>query len=243
MLAAQDFRQTLARVLRLAPRHPLMAANHDAFMTVDHDRPLEDCRFVVLDTELTGLDVRRDEIVSIGAVRIEGMAIAAGESFYRLIQPKAGLPKASTLIHRITPEQVKDRPRLRAVLPALIEFVDGCLIVGHHVGLDMGFLNRACRTVYGAPLANPCLDTMRMAQIYRAQQWESSYDRYQGNVSFALPDLAAEFGLPRFPQHNALADALQTAYLFLYLARKLSGGGVRTLRELFEAGRSWRWYL
>lgn len=233
----------LSRVLNLTPRHPLMAANHAAFAVVDHDRPLENCRFAVLDTELTGLDARRDEIVSIGAVRIEGMGIVAGESFYTLVQPKVGLPKESTLIHRITPEQVRDRPRLRSVLPGLLEFLDGCLIVGHHVGLDMGFLNRACRTVYGAAPANPCLDTLRMAQIYRAQQWESSYDRYQGNVSFALADLSAEFGLPRFPEHNALSDAFQTAYLFLYLARKLSGGGVRTLRDLYEAGRSWRWYL
>lgn len=95
----------------------------------------------------------------------------------------------------------------------------------------------------GGKLVNPCLDTLHMARIYRAGQWENFYDRYDLKVSYALSDLSAEFDLPRFPAHTALGDAMQTAYLFLYLVRKLKDGGILTLRDLFEAGRSWRWYL
>jgi len=229
--------------LKRTPLHPLLAANRESFRVVDHDKPLAECRFTVLDTELTGLDADRDEIVSIGAVRLEGLSIRAEQSFSRLVKPRRAMPKTSTLIHRITPSQVRDAADLSDVLPDFVEFLNGTLVVGHNVGLDMAFLNKACLELMGGTLMNPCLDTMRMAQIHRAEQWENYYDRYDLKVSYGLADLAGEFSLPRFPAHEALSDAMQTAYLFLFLVRKLRDGGIETLRDLFEAGRSWRWYF
>jgi DNA polymerase-3 subunit epsilon len=227
---------------RPGPPHPLLVANRERFQAFDTGVALEECVFTVLDTELTGLDPRHEEIVSIGAVRVRGLRIMPGETFSVLVRPRKDLPKQSTLIHRITPQQVRDRPRLRHVLPEFLDFVGSSLIVGHHVGLDMAFLNRALDGVYGHKLENPCLDTLRMAQIHRAEHWENYYDRYALNVSYALSDLADEWGLPRFPAHNALFDAMQTAYLFLYLIRKIKGGGLVTLNDLYRAGRNWRWH-
>ncbi|THB67062.1 MAG: 3'-5' exonuclease [Desulfovibrio sp.] len=225
------------------PRHEALKRIHERFRNLDQTKPLSDYSFVVLDTELTGMTPSTDEIVSIGAVRIRDFCVQPSECFYSLIQPRDPMPKKSTLIHRITPEEVKTAPRLRTVLPDLIEFLNGSLIVGHHIGLDMSFLNRASRRVFRADIINPCLDTMRLAQAYQAEMWENYYDRFQLNVSYNLRDLANRFGLPVFPQHNAMQDALQTAYLFLFLVKKLNKGGVSTLKDLYMVGRSWRWYL
>ena len=225
------------------PREERLRVNHEMFRRLDQEKPLAEYSFVVLDTELTGMNARQDEIVSIGAVHIEDFCVQPRDSFYTLIQPKDPMPKKSTLIHRITPDEVKNAPRLREVLPDLLDFLNDSLIVGHHIGLDMSFLNPAVRRVFGAELISPCLDTMRLAQAYEAEMWENYYDRYQLDVSFNLRDLAKRFGLPVFPQHNALQDALQTAYLFLFLVKKLNKGGVATLNDLYQVGRSWRWYL
>jgi len=229
--------------LRRTPKHPLMATNHAAFQKVDHDRRLDECVFTVLDAEMTGLDPCRDEIVSLGAVRLDGLSIVPDKTFARLVKPDGDVSKTSTLIHRITPSQAARAEPLDKVLPEFVEFLNGTLIVGHNVGLDMSFLNRACRRLFGAELANPCLDTMRMAKIHREEMWENYYDRFDLNVSYNLSDLAKEHSLPRFPAHDALADAMQTAYLFIFLVRKLKDGGIVTLRDLFDAGRSWRWYF
>lgn len=210
---------------------------------LDQSLTLGDYVYTVLDTELTGLSARREEIVSIGAVRVRGMAIAPGESFSALVRPSIPLPKTSTLIHRITPEAIAEAPPLADVLPGLIEFCKGTLIVGHHVGLDMSFINRACKKNHGQPMANPCLDTMRMAMLWREKRTPSHYEQFNLNISYVLTDLAREFDLPRFTAHEALGDALQTAYLFIYLAKKISGNKPLTLRELFRAGQSWRWYM
>ena len=222
---------------------PVLEENNRLCRALDQNRPLEDYVYTVLDTELTGLSARKEEIVSIGAVRVRGMAIHPGESYSALVRPSIPLPKTSTLIHRITPEAIAEAPSLAKVLPELIEFCKGTLIVGHHVGLDMGFLNRACKKNHGQPLANPCLDTMRMAMLWREKRTPSHYEQYNLNISYVLTDLAREFELPGFTAHEALSDALQTAYLFIYLAKKISAGRPMTLRELFRAGQSWRWYM
>ncbi|MCL4538521.1 MAG: 3'-5' exonuclease, partial [Bacteroidetes bacterium] len=59
-------------------KHPAIIANHKRFERFHQNRPIETYEFVSLDTELTGLDLRRDAIVSIGAVRIEGLQIITG---------------------------------------------------------------------------------------------------------------------------------------------------------------------
>lgn len=239
-------RDRLQRLLVPASRRPALPAldeNNRLCRDVDQNRLLEDYTYTVVDTELTGLSVRADQIVSIGAVRVRGLTQVPGESFAALVRPTIPLPKTSTLIHRITPEAIAEAPALADVLPEFIRFCSGTLIIGHHVGLDMAFLNRACRRLYGRPMGNPCLDTMRMAMVWRDKRLPSHYERFNLNISYVLNDLAEEFDLPRFPAHEALGDALQTAYLFQYLARKIARNSPLTLRELFRAGQSWRWYM
>ena len=237
---------SLRRLLGLAPKAsnlPALDENNRLCRELDQNRPLTDYVYTVLDTELTGLSARKEEIVSVGAVRVRGLAIAPGESFSSLVRPNIPLPKVSTLIHRITPEAIAEAPPVEQVLPGLVEFCKGTLIVGHHIGLDMSFLNRACRRHHGQPLANPCLDTMRMAMLWREKRSPSHYERFSLNISYVLTDLAEEFDLPRFTAHDALGDALQTAYLFVYLAKKIARNTPLTLKELFRAGQSWRWYM
>jgi DNA polymerase III epsilon subunit-like protein len=63
-------------------------ANLGRRRTVNRDWLLFDEKYVVLDTELTGLDEKKDSIVSIGAVRMHGGSIALGDTFYRLLKPE-----------------------------------------------------------------------------------------------------------------------------------------------------------
>ena len=222
-------------------KDPVLLKNYSYFQEFDQTRPLSEYEFVVFDTELTGLNPKKDEIVSMGAVRIRNFRIMAGETYSQYVKPTRPLPKDSTLIHRITPEQIEDAPPIQEVLPQFVEFCNGALIVGHYIDLDMAFLNRVCIKYLGGRLANPCIDTLRLAQVYKEEQWGNYYDQFDYRISFNLNDLAKEYNLPEFSQHDALQDAMQTAYLFLFLVKKLKRGGIRTLKDLYMAGRSWRW--
>ena len=216
--------------------HPLLLENRRLFAGFEQTRPLTDYRFVVLDTELTGLG-RRDEIISIGAVRLSGLQIEMGSTFHRLVRPRNLNHNQATFIHQITPEQLRESPAIEEVLPEFVEFCGDSLLVGHFLEIDMGYLNRAARKVLGGTLANPAVDTLRLVKAYKEAHLVSEFGYCDQSFSYNLDDLSSEFNLPRFRPHDALEDALQCAYLFLFLLKKLEGGRVKTLRELHQVGR------
>jgi len=216
--------------------------NREFFKNFDQARPLSDYTFVVFDTELTGLNRKKDEIISIGAVKVKNLQIDLGETFHHYIQPQKLDHTEATLVHRITPEQLKEAPSLDDVLPEFLSFIGNDLIVGHYIGLDMSFIHRETHRRYNGTLANPCIDTIRMAQGYKRVMFGYYHEEGSSSSRLSLHDLSSEFNLPFFEAHDALEDAVQTAYLFLFLVKKFRKGGLETLRELYQAGkeRDWR---
>ena len=218
--------------------HPILRRNRQYFKDFDQSRPLADYTFVVCDTELTGLQKKRDEIVSIGAVKIINLRLELSETFHQYICPKNLEHTDSTLVHRITPDQLRQMPPIEIVLPDFIQYCGNGLLVGHFVNLDLAFLNRAARKILGGTFSNPGVDTMRLAMGYKKAMFMESHGHTNISTSYRLEDLAREFNLPHFKPHDALEDALQTAYLFLFLVKKLKGGRIRTLKELYQSGRN-----
>jgi DNA polymerase III subunit epsilon len=218
--------------------HPAIIANHRSVERFDQTKPIETYEFVSLDTELTGLALRRDAIVSIGAVRIEGLQIVTGNNFFSYVKPKRSMPKVSTLIHRITPDQIESAPDLRTVMPDFVDFVGNALLVGHFIGLDMAFINRAARRLMGGRLRNPCLDSMKLVRVYEARERGGHYDGVEVATEYNLKALSEKYHLPRFEQHDALGDAFQAACLFVFAIRKMQRLGCRTLRDIHTVSRN-----
>jgi len=218
------------------PTHPAIAANNLVSVASDKDLSVRDCEFVVFDTELTGLNQRKDEIVAIGAVRIKNMRICCEGTFYALIKPRGKLHTPSTLIHRITPRELTGAQRIDDVLPRFIDFCGGAFLVGHHVSMDLNFVNRACENYLGGVIQSSSLDTMRLAMAYKASMNGPYFDHREKQDSYRLSSLSEEFNLPKFEEHNALQDAFQTAYLFIYLVHKMRYGDAGTVSDYLKIG-------
>jgi len=222
---------------RRAPKHPCIMENEARFKSFDQTGDIESYDIVCFDTELTGLNVRHDQIVSIGAVRIRSLRIVAGDNFFTYLRPTRDLPKDSTMVHRITPQQIKSAPSAAEVLPAFVQYCSDSLLLGHYVLIDLAFLNRALLKTLGGKIRNPSLDSVKLAAAFHLQQ--QRHERAvgkKGQRAFNLNKLAVEHEIPLFEQHDALEDALQTAYLFLFLATNLRRLGYRTLKDFLRAG-------
>lgn len=192
-------------------------------------------RYVVLDTELTGLDDRRDDIVSIGAVRMWGGKIEIGGAFHELVNPTAALDGRSVVIHGITPSQVETKPRIDEVLATFLDYVAGTVLVGHCVTVDLSFLNREARKLTGNPIRNPVVDTLSLYGWLRHRFPEHPA------LSVALPglslfELARRFDIPVAEGHTALGDAYLTAQLFQRFLPLLGEAGIRDLKSLLRVG-------
>lgn len=235
----------VSKILELLGRpkrvvHPAITRHKQLFRVFKKNLPLHDYEMVVLDTELTGLKVKQDEIVAIGAVKIKNLQISCNETFYALVKPEKQFHSPSTLVHRITPQELIRAESLEEVLPRFIEFCGDAVQIGHYLRLDLEFINTAADKLLGGPIRSPYLDTMRLAMAYNEAKHGHYYDHFNINGAYTLPALAKEFNLPEFTEHNALQDSLQTAYLFLFLANKMSALGFRTLHDYLTAGRKWK---
>ncbi|MDD5757527.1 MAG: 3'-5' exonuclease [Desulfobulbaceae bacterium] len=230
--------QKITRPLR-PPAHPLIIHNNNLFPPgAKYPQLLSEQEFVVLDTELTGFNRKQDEIVAIGAVRIKNLQILCGETFYALIRPDERFHTKSTLVHRLTPQELRCASPMADVLPRFLHFCGDAFLVGHYVRLDLDFINRATKKLLGGVLQTPYFDTMCLAMAHKNYKNDHASDIINRHDAYTLTALSAEFGLPSFMEHNALQDSMQTAYLFLYLIKKMSQQGLQTMQEYLVAGRN-----
>jgi len=164
--------------------------------------------YVVVDTETTGLDTDRDDIVQIGAVRIVGGEVQTAGSFERLVNPGRPIPQAATRFHGITDDNLADAAGIDEVLTAFTAFAGDAVLVGHNIAFDLAIMNRTHR------IESPALDTMLL-----------SIGAFPLRRDHTLDALAEHFEEPARNRHTALGDADLTARLFLRLLPELDRAG------------------
>ncbi|HEY5998894.1 MAG TPA: 3'-5' exonuclease [bacterium] len=202
---------------------------------VDAGLPLERIPFAVVDTELTGLDEKRDSVVSVGAVKMSGTRIELGRTFYQLVSPRADFKRESVVVHGITPDDVAQKPPLDAVAADLLAFCGDRVLAGHFLALDLGFLGRECPSIRAADWRRRAVDTMRLHQWLASQRHAGDFSPQGEELN--LDAVARRRGIRPAGAHNALADAFTTAQLLQRLLRALPDHGVRTLGDLLRVGR------
>jgi DNA polymerase-3 subunit epsilon len=177
--------------------------------------------FAVVDLETTGWSPDVAAITEIAAVRVGEMG-RRGE-FASLVNPGVAVPEGIAELTGIRDWMLAAAPRLGAVLPGLLEFARGCVLVAHNAPFDLGFLRAGCA---GCGLAWPgftVLDTVMLAR--HVMDPDEVPDCKLGT-------LAGFFGARTTPSHRALADARATADVLGWLIRRLAHRGIRTLNQL-----------
>jgi DNA polymerase-3 subunit epsilon len=188
---------------------------------------VERVRFVAFDSETTGLDAKRDSLVSLGAVAMQGGEILLEQTFEAVL--KIPFNNSMVVIHGITrDESLKGRDEAGALLDFLDYLGDG-VIVGHHIGYDIAMLNGALERHFGVTLRNRTLDTMELTLHLEAAGLLPSS---QGD--FSLDGLCQRFGIEPHDRHTAHGDAYITAQILLKLLRLAGRGGRVTLSRLCE---------
>jgi DNA polymerase III subunit epsilon len=183
--------------------------------------PLGELEFAVVDLETTGWSPEAGAITEIGAVRVRG-GTRLGE-FASLVNPGTPVPPFIEDLTGISDCMLAAAPKLAAVLPGLLEFVEGCVIVAHNAPFDLGFLLAACGDCGLAWPGFPVLDTVTLAR--RLMDPDEIPDCKLGT-------LAGFFRARTAPRHRALADARATADVLGWLIGRLSHRGICTLGQL-----------
>jgi DNA polymerase-3 subunit epsilon len=193
-------------------------------------------RFVAVDLETTGLDPRRDEIVSFAAVPVEEGRIVAGGAVRGLVRPELPPPGSSVQIHGLRAADLAAAPPAAEALASLVTALRGGVPVAHAAWVERSFLGPRLRPL-GYSLPRRMIDT---AMLWRAL----CIERGKGDPGpCELSAVAEALGLPAHRSHDAEGDALTTAQAFLALATHLEGRGRGSLGALAAARwqvRAWR---
>ncbi|MDH3688474.1 MAG: 3'-5' exonuclease [Gammaproteobacteria bacterium] len=172
--------------------------------------PIERVRFVVLDTETTGLHAYSgDQVVSVALIELKGLEIT-GREYSILVNPGRSIPPGATAIHGLTDKDVEASPALETVIADIVGFIGDAIIVGHHIKFDVRFLNKTLRKSALCALRNPCIDTMLL--------YLSLTGRYGRHT---LEDVAQFCGVTIKNRHTAYGDASATARVFRELGHRL----------------------
>jgi DNA polymerase III subunit epsilon len=197
------------RLLARAPEGPVR--DYLAHPFPDEKMQIFETRIVSMDFETTGLDTRKDDILSIGYVEISHGAIELGTAVHIYLQAQQDIPEASAVIHRITDDMAADEGKpLREIMTDLLAYLKGKVILAHHANIERTFLQKHCLELWGYAPVFPMIDTLELAR-----QWFDRRNMHFTPNELRLFNLRERYGLPRYPAHNALTDALSTAELFL----------------------------
>ena len=172
-----------------------------------------DDEVVVFDTETTGLDPKKDEILSIGAVKIKDNKILTSQTFEVYLKNSKKISAKSIEIHGIRPCDLEDAKEPEDAIKEFLHFIGGRTLVGYYLEFDVKMINKYIQPMLGITLPNK---TVEVSEIY--------FDKTiqlipQGNIDLRFDTIMKNCDLPMMGAHNAVNDAIMTAMIYLKLTK------------------------
>lgn len=155
--------------------------------------------YVVLDLETTGLSRQKDEVVEIGLMQVkDGQAV---DTFTSLVNPGCPIPAAASRVNGIYDADVEDAPKLDALMPRILDELQGKVVVGYNVTFDLGFIRRAASAMQRV-MTIEYIDVLYLAR-----------DVFPDLPDHKLATVVEYLGL-QTQEHRALSDVQLTYQIF-----------------------------
>ncbi len=185
---------------------------------------LSELEYLVLDLETTGLYAEQgDEIIEIGALRIQGLEIT--EEFQSLVKPSKPIPEASSAIHGIRDRDVKNAQSIREVLPEFYSFSGKSTWVAQNARFDLSFLLRDFQFCGLPPIQSLVIDTIGISKML-----------FPYETSHNLDVMMARLGISKTgSRHRSLDDCRYTAQVLIEFIKLLKKQNLESLKDIQES--------
>ncbi len=176
--------------------------------------------YVVFDIETTGFSPEKNQIIEIGAVKVEKGVVT--DRFSTFVNPDEPIPFAIEQLTGINDNMVLSAPKIDTVLPRFLAFCQDCVLVAHNASFDVSFIS--CKAKAQGIDFNPTvLDTVALAR------------HLLPNLNrFKLDTVAKALNVSLENHHRAVDDAGATAEIFRKFAEMLEARDVENLDQLNE---------
>ncbi|AXG71050.1 DNA polymerase III PolC-type [Kordia sp. SMS9] len=207
--------------------YPEFWNTYSSYFKTSQEQQLEHIRFVVFDTETTGLDTKKDRILSIGCIAVEGLKIKVADQLETYVIQDI-FNSETVKIHGLLKEGKLTKIDELEAVQQFLAYVKDAVLVAHHAAFDVAMINNALRRLELPKLKNKTLDT---GHLFQKTKLDTS------KAHFSLDELSKRFNIPLHDRHTASGDAYITALLFLKILSKLTARDQLTLKDLLRPVR------
>lgn len=167
-------------------------------------------RYVVLCTETSGLNPKKDVILSFGAIAVVDNSIRIGEVFEVTI-PQYRFLHDNGMSNDFLLESEQPKLSESQAIENLINFIGNATLVGHRIHFDVEMINEALEKLACGRLKNEALDVEVMHKKLNDIN----------NTNFTIDQLSAIYKVPKNERISTTDDAFTLALLFLKLKSRL----------------------
>ena len=179
----------------------------------------ENLSYVIVDLETTGLDPAGDEIIEIGAIKVQGKEVK--DIFNKLIKPDRQVPENIVTLTGITQDMLNNEMPIKPVLSLFDSFIGDSILVAHNAAFDTSFLKIKMKKFLEKELENFIVCTLLISR-----------DILPNLENHKLHTIAKYFNLEVANRHRAIGDAELTYQIWLKFLDKLKQRNISTKKDL-----------
>lgn len=191
------------------------------------ETPASELALLAIDIETTGLDPRVDVMLSVGFVPVDGEEIRFSGAAHRVLAADTEVGQ-SAVFHGITDDQIAAGTPVADAVEEVLDALAGRVLLAHYARIEIDFVSRVCEQLYGAPLEVPVVDTL----VLHDRLVNRGFDDEAKAGELRLWNARRRYGLPVYPAHGALMDAIACAELYLGHLAEATQTKPQTLKSL-----------
>ncbi|BBP43606.1 3'-5' exonuclease [Thiosulfativibrio zosterae] len=166
---------------------------------------------VCFDCETTGLNPKKDKIITLSAIKIRGNQILTSDALTLKIQQQAQINEESIKVHHIRNMDAQDGMTEQQAMSAFLNFIGHRPLVGYYLEFDRAMVNQVIKPWLGISLPNQAIEVSELYYDFK----EDLIPQKMIDLSFQA--ILKELQLPNLGQHDAFSDALMTALIYVKL--------------------------
>ena len=179
--------------------------------------------WVAIDCQTTGLDIRRDEIIAIDAVRIRGRRLLTSERLELLVRPEQALSPELIRVHRLREQDVAAGLAPAEAARRVLEFIGARPLVGYYLEFDVAMLDRLVRPLIGIGLPQPCIEVSALYYRHKFRQLPPHAQQDNVGIDLRFASMMADLALPWGSDAQAAPSEAVMAGLAFVKLRALAG--------------------
>jgi len=230
---ARLFGRTQAlREIVLSPQQQRLIEEWQRLPAANPDTLHHRCRYVVVDVETSGLNMKRDRLISIGAVALVDGRIDFKDAFQVVLRQDQVSSHENILIHGIGGSTQSSGAEPADALLSFLRYTGKAPLVAYHAFFDQAMIEKAMLEFLGFKLEQSWIDLAWVLPDF--------FD-YRTEARTPLDDWLGFLEIENILRHNAVSDAYATAQLMQVAIARGAQKGAATPASFLKIEKARRW--